>query len=61
MPLDLRNPRTIRRQHIRDVFYGAIGLAVIAIAVFAASYTAAGSQLIEAQAIHPDCQGDAKC
>jgi hypothetical protein len=58
---DLRNPRAIRRQNIRDVFLGIIGLTVIAIAVFAASYTAAGSHFIEAQAIHPDCMGDAKC
>lgn len=58
---DLRNPRTIRRQNIRDALLCMIGLTVIAIAVFAASYTAAGSQFIEAQAIHPDCMGDAKC
>lgn len=61
MPLDLRNPRAIRRQQIRDVFLGIIGLTVITIAVFAASYTAAGSQFVSAQAIHPDCKGDAKC
>lgn len=58
---DLRSPRAIRRQHIRDAFLCAIGLAVIAIAVFAAPYTAAGSHFMEAQAIHPDCMGDAKC
>ena len=49
------------RDSIRDVFLGIIGLTVIAIAVFAASYSTAGSQFVSAQAIHPDCKGDAKC
>lgn len=55
----------VRKQERPTVYRAAltcaIGLTVIAIAVFAASYTAAGSQFIEAQAIHPDCMGDAKC
>lgn len=61
MPLDLRSPRAIRRQQIRNGFLCTIGLTVIAIAVFAASYSTAGSQFVSAQAIHPDCKGDAKC
>ena len=61
MTLDLRNPRAIRRQNIRDALLCAIGLTVIAIAIFAASYSTAGSQFVSVQAIHPDCKGDAKC
>ena len=61
MNLDLRSPKQIRRENIRHAVLGLIGFAAIIATVFAASYSAAGSQFIRSQAVHPDCMGDAKC
>ena len=59
MKPDLRNPRAIRRQNIRNGFLCMIGLTVITIAVFAASYSTAGSQFIQSQTVHSDCPTEA--
>ncbi len=58
MKPDLRNPRAIRRENIRHAVLGIIGFAAITATVFAASYSAAGSQFIRSQTVHPDCASE---